>query len=589
MSVPNAPVPPAADASAFPAPASPPDLAAALSPRPAATLVVVRDAAASSGGIEVLLSRRAERGDHNSGAWVFPGGVVDGRDGDAQVCCDGIDDASASHRLGVERGGLAYYVAAVRECFEESGLLFACTANGDWVDLDGADAARLAPWRGALHRGERSMAELCAAEDLQLATHRLVYLSHWLTPLGRPKRFDTRFFLAALPAGQTAVHDGAELVEQQWLAPAEALARSATLKLLTPTQKTLETLARFADVASLMAWAAAPRTVPLVMPRVANGTAGFRPVLPDEGPWAELGRIDPAGHGHGSYDIVAGRAVRLSARVVRVTASNGNAMTGPGTNTYLVGGGEGESDGTSAGSNAWAVIDPGPAVAAHVDAIVAAAPGPITRIFVTHTHNDHSPAVVDLKARTGATVYGLAPFHAEWQDASFVADVTLRGGERIALAGGTHLAAIHTPGHAANHLCYLLEEEKTLFTGDHVMQASTVVINPPDGDMAAYVDSLRALTALDLEWLAPGHGFLIAEPQAAMERVIAHRLKREAKVVAALQNHGPATTPALLPHVYDDVPPHLHPMAMRSLTAHLLKLCSDGRARDRAGTWEIER
>ncbi|MEO7055394.1 MAG: MBL fold metallo-hydrolase [Caldimonas sp.] len=561
-------------------PASAEELASARPLRPAATLIVVRDATGLTGNIEVLLSRRAERGDHFSGAWVFPGGVVEDRDGDAQECCDGIDDASASRRLGVEHGGLAYYVAAVRECFEESGLLFACTANGDWIDLDGADAARLAPWRGALHRGERSMVELCEAEDIRLATHRLVYFSHWLTPLARPKRFDTRFFLAALPAGQTAVHDGAELVEQQWLAPAEALARSATLKLLTPTQKTLETLAGFTDVASLMAWAAAPRTVPLVMPRVANGSAGYRPVLPDEGSWAELGRIDPAGHGHGSYDIVPGRSVRLSARVVRVTAGNGNVMTGPGTNTYLVGSVEGTD---------WAVIDPGPAVPSHVDAIVAAAPGPITRIFVTHTHNDHSPGVVDLKARTGATVYGLAPFHGEWQDASFVADVTLRGGERVALGGGTHLAAIHTPGHAANHLCYLLEEEKTLFTGDHVMQASTVVINPPDGDMAAYVDSLRALAQLDLDWLAPGHGFLIAEPRAAMEKVIAHRLKREAKVVAALQAHGPATTPALLPHVYDDVPPHLHPMAVRSLTAHLLKLRSDGRARERDGTWEIER
>ena len=203
-----------------------------------------------------------------------------------------------------------------------------------------------------------------------------------------------------MPAAQTALHDGTEMVEQLWIAPAEALARSASLKLLTPTQKTLETIARFASVAAAMAWASAPRQVALVMPRVANGRDGFRPVMPDEPAWAELGRIDPAGHGHGSYELVPDRAVRLSERVIRVTADNGSVMTGPGTNTYLVGGADAER---------WAVIDPGPALDAHVDAIVAAAPGPIDRIFVTHTHNDHSPAALALKARTGATVLGLAP------------------------------------------------------------------------------------------------------------------------------------------------------------------------------------
>ncbi len=375
------------------------------------------------------------------------------------------------------------------------------------------------------------------------------------------------------------MHDGAELLEQMWIAPADALARSASLKLLTPTQKTLETIAGFASVAELMAWAEAPRRVALVMPRVANGREGFRPVMPDEPAWAELGRIDPAGHGRESYELVADRAVRLSERVIRVTADNGSMMTGPGTNTYLIGGRD---------ARTWAVIDPGPPLAAHVEAILAAAPGPIDRIFVTHTHNDHSPAARALKERTGAIVLGLAPLHREWQDASFAADVTLHGGERVALSGATHLAVIHTPGHASNHLCYLLEEEKTLFTGDHVMQASTVVINPPDGDMAAYVASLRSLAGLDLEWLAPGHGFLMAEPHKAMEAIVAHRLKREAKVVAALGEHGPAAVGELLPVVYADVPARLHPMALRSLTAHLLKLRSDGRAGEAAGLWSLQ-
>ncbi len=564
---------PTPDASAFPAPAASP--VADKPPRAAATIVVVRDGA---GGIEVLLSRRAEGSDYTSGAWVFPGGIVDARDRDAHAACFGVDDAEASAKLGLERGGLDYFVAAIRESFEESGLLFGRGEGERGDTLDGVAAERLAPWRGALHRREHGIAEMCRKEGLHLDAGALVYLSHWLTPLGRAKRYDTRFFIAAMPSSQVALFDGTEMVEQLWIGPAEALSRSKTLKLLTPTQKTLELVSDFADVAALMAWARQPRRVPLTMPHVAVGSQGPRPVMPEEPAYAELGRIDPAGHGHGSYDIVPDRAVRLSDRVIRVTAANGSVMTGPGTNTYLVGGGPG---------NEWAAIDPGPALDAHVEAILAAAPGAITRIFATHTHTDHSPATVALKAKTGATVYGLAARHREWQDGTFVPDVTWSGGERIELVPGTTLAAIHTPGHASNHLCYLLEEEKTLFTGDHVMQMSTVVINPPDGDMRAYVDSLRSLLALELDWLAPGHGFLMAEPRQAMEKVIAHRLGREAKVLDALRAMTPASTTALLERVYADVPARLHPMAMRSLTAHLLKLRDDGIAAEHEGHWAL--
>jgi glyoxylase-like metal-dependent hydrolase (beta-lactamase superfamily II) len=318
------------------------------------------------------------------------------------------------------------------------------------------------------------------------------------------------------------------------------------------------------------------------MPRVGSGHQGMRPVLPDEPAWAEIGRLDPAGHGTSCYDIQVGTPVRLSPRLIRVTANNGSMMTGPGTNTYLIGGGA---------RNEWAVIDPGPLDAAHVEAILAAAPGPIRWIFATHTHNDHSPACVPLKARTGAIVHGRVATHPQWQDASFAPDVLLQGGERFELPGPdgqrSTLQAIHTPGHASNHLCYLLEEEKLLFTGDHVMQQSTVVINPPDGDMAAYIASLRELSRRDLEWLAPGHGFLMAQPAQAMQGIVAHRLRREAKVVAAMHALGPADADALLARVYDDVQPRLLAMAMRSLTAHLYKLRDDGAARERDGRWAL--
>lgn len=557
----------------------PPSPSANRPPRPAATIVVVRD---GERGIEVLLSRRAERGDHNSGAWVFPGGIVDAGDRHSHDCCAGLDDPAASARLGLPAHGLDYYVAAVRECFEESGLLFATDASGELVRLDDAAGPALGAWRGPLHRNERTLGEMCREFGLTLALDRIAYLSHWLTPLARPKRFDTRFFIAAAPLSQTAAFDGTEMVEQLWLRPADALARANELKLMTPTQKTLELVDRHDTVEALLAWAHAPREVALIMPRVASGGQGMRPVLPDEPAFAELGRIDPAGHGHGCYDLQVGVPVRLSPRLIRVTADNGSLMTGPGTNTYLLGGGP---------RNEWAVIDPGPLHESHVEAILAAAPGPIRWIFATHTHNDHSPASVPLKARTDALVHGRVADHREWQDASFAPDVHLAGGERFELPAPdgltTTLRAIHTPGHASNHLCYLLEEEKLLFTGDHVMQLSTVVINPPDGDMAAYIASLRELAELDLEWLAPGHGFLMAQPRRAMEGIVAHRLRREAKVLDALRALGPVDADTLLARVYDDVKPQLLAVAMRSLRAHLLKLRDDGIARERDARWEL--
>ncbi len=561
--------PPATD----PTPAAPQRAIADL--RAAATLVVVRDAPS---GIEVLLLlRRAHSGDAYSGAWVFPGGMVDARDSECHGVCGATDDAAASERLGLSAGGLDYCVAAVRECFEEAGLLYAHDASGALLASAPIGTNPLADWRGPLHRGEVRLTDLCREHGIALAIDRLIYIGHWLTPIGRPKRFDTRFFLAEAPPGQTAARDDVEMVDERWFTPADALAQSAELKLLTPTIKTLEEIARFDTVPALLSWARMPRVIAPSMPHMGTGRQGLRPVTPDEPAWAELRRIDPEGRGNGCYEIVPGKPVRLSSRLIRVSADNGSVMTGPGTNTYLIDG----------GNNEWAVIDPGPLDADHVQAVLDAAPGPIRWIFATHTHRDHSPASVMLKERTGASVLGRIADHPEWQDASFVPDELLVGGERFRLNGGSTLRAIHTPGHASNHLCYLLEEEKTLFTGDHVMQLSTVVINPPDGDMAAYVASLQSLCAEDLDWLAPGHGFLMTQPQRAFESIIAHRLKREAKVVGALRDLGPAAAEVLLARVYDDVPQRMHAMAMRSLKAHLFKLRAEVRAIEQGDRWAL--
>jgi glyoxylase-like metal-dependent hydrolase (beta-lactamase superfamily II) len=340
----------------------------------------------------------------------------------------------------------------------------------------------------------------------------------------------------------------------------------------------LQDLTLHADAASAHAAAALPRTVPLTMPRRAATRRGPRIVLPDEHAYAELGRLDPDGTRPASAEIVPGVAVRLSPRIVRVTAPNPGVMTGPGTNSYLVG----EPD----GSGGWALIDPGPDDSAHRDALLAAAGGrPIDRILVTHTHKDHSPGAAALREVTGARVIGRrAPPH-PGQDHAFEPDHAPADDERIELGPTTTLRALHTPGHASNHVCWLLEQEKLLFTGDHVMQGSTVVINPPDGDMGAYLRALDALLAEDLEWFAPGHGFLVADPHALVRALIAHRLRREAKVASALASHGPADLATLVRPVYDDVATALHGVAQRSLLAHLVKLQADGRARQTDGLW----
>jgi len=269
-----------------------------------------------------------------------------------------------------------------------------------------------------------------------------------------------------------------------------------------------------------------------------------------------------------------GRPVALATGLVRVTAPNPGMMTGPGTNSYLVGTAE------------VAVIDPGPDEASHVDALVEAGRQRIRWIVVTHTHPDHAPAAAPLAERTGAEVLGFGP-----RD-GFVPDRSVDEG--FELAGDDFcLRALHTPGHASNHLCWLLEGERVLFSGDHVMQGSTVVIAPPDGDMAAYLRSLRVLLELDppLRAIAPGHGSLIEDAAAAVSAVVAHRLERESAVARALSTAGRARVDDLLPVVYADVHEALYPVARYSLWAHLRKLAGEGLARsDDAGdieaSWE---
>jgi glyoxylase-like metal-dependent hydrolase (beta-lactamase superfamily II) len=262
---------------------------------------------------------------------------------------------------------------------------------------------------------------------------------------------------------------------------------------------------------------------------------------------------------------LTGTVQQVAAEVWRIVAPNPSPLTGPGTNTYVV------------GTEHPIVIDPGCDDVAHLGRVLEAAGGRVARIVCTHSHPDHSPGAAWLKERTGAPVHGLPAPNDGHQDPAYAPDAGLTHGQRIE-AGGDAMTVWHTPGHASNHVCLLLEEAGLLFTGDHLMSGSTVIIIPPDGSMRLYLDSLRLLRGLPVATLAPGHGALIPQAGAEVERVIRHRLARESKLVRALGARRAATLEQVLPEVYDDVPKFMHLYARCSLLAHAVKLVEEGRA-----------
>jgi 8-oxo-dGTP pyrophosphatase MutT (NUDIX family) len=307
-------------------------------PRRSATLVVVRE---TDSVLELLLLQRADNGDQNSSAWVFPGGLVDAEDRGCHPECAGLDDAAASAMLGLAEGGLDFHIAAIRECFEEAGLLFAVDARGDLVDMRGEASTKLSSLRQPLHARDRAFADLLRDAGLRLAADRLFYIGHWVTPLGLPKRFDTRFFLAVLPPGQAPLHDSVETLDQVWLRPAMALAPEHSRRLLKVTGHVIELVGGFAHLETLLAWARSPRDVPTVMQRRGTGADGLRSLMPHEPAFDEIGKLDPQGEGTAWCELRPGIPVQLSPHVRRVASQNGH-------NTYLVGDGQGD----------WSELDP---------------------------------------------------------------------------------------------------------------------------------------------------------------------------------------------------------------------------------------
>ena len=290
--------------------------------RAAASLLVLRDA---PGGVELLLMRRPERdNDFRSGACVYPGGVLDATDRDAWRWCLGQDDAQASARLGLSAGGLDYFVAALRECFEEVGLLYVCAADGSAVDL-AAHADALRDWRHRLHRGDARIADLCAAFDWRLDLRGMAYFAHWLTPAVRPKRFDTRFFVRLAPPAQQALPDMGEALELMWLTPDQALDPQRRLKLLNVTQHTLRDMRGFASAEGAHRHALALRGVARHLPVLALGRQGARFILEDHPAYDEVARLDPDGRGDVRCELQPGDVQPLSARLWRIAGQRRHA------------------------------------------------------------------------------------------------------------------------------------------------------------------------------------------------------------------------------------------------------------------------
>lgn len=272
---------------------------------------------------------------------------------------------------------------------------------------------------------------------------------------------------------------------------------------------------------------------------------------------------------------VAGECHDIAPGVCRLTAPNPGPMTGPGTNTYII------------GTDEVVVIDPGVADGAHLNAIVQHAPGRIRDILVTHKHPDHTTGAAELSAMTGAPVRGEATPLAGVYDPEFRLDATIAPGDVIT-CGGARLEAVSTPGHTPDHLGFVLREQDLLFAGDAVMADVTVVILPPDGDMRTYFDTLARLRQMALRALAPGHGRLLDAPHDEIEHIIEHRRQREAQILSLLAQ-APASADDLVARIYPHISAALQPMARAQLTAHLLKLEYDGDAYPQATRWHVTR
>jgi glyoxylase-like metal-dependent hydrolase (beta-lactamase superfamily II)/8-oxo-dGTP pyrophosphatase MutT (NUDIX family) len=552
--------------------------------RLAATVLLLRDSTdAQRPGIEVLMTRRSPTASFAPGAYVFPGGGIDTADEKMHGQTTRRPTQSDLH--------LTQAIAAIRESFEELGVLLAHRPDGSPVDAsDIALLDRSAP-----------LAPQCGERGLTLDAADVYVLAHWITDRDLPRRFDVPFLVARMPEGQEPVADESEQFEPVWVRPADALARheAGSFFIIFPTIRTLERLEKHGDVQSVLdacaindhpLWTSCPRA------GLMNGHESRH--MEHEPPFGELALVSPDGQIVHSLDWQHERPVPLLKHVQRLTAPNPGFMTGPGTNSYVVGD----------PATGHIVIDPGPDDAAHIERLWRAAGGRIQAIVCTHSHPDHSPGAPRLQTLcvdaglTRPPILGLPSLPTARENSRFVPERSLPDGEHLVLEGRSGeatlrhtLEVIHTPGHAANHLCLLLIEDGLLFTGDHILNGSTTVIDPPDGSMGAYLDSLDKLADRcrqhGVEFILPAHGYVLGDPRTgaqdagehaeggallAIAHLKAHRLQREAKVARAMQALPEGTTDDWVRLAYEDVPERLWPVAKRSLLAHVERIQSLG-------------
>ncbi|MGH2760079.1 MAG: MBL fold metallo-hydrolase [Actinomycetota bacterium] len=497
------------------------------SPRDAATVVLARPR--DDGSYEVLLTRRPESLVFMGGTFVFPGGAVEEADAsDEMTGRSTLDRAEAAERLGesiTPELSLGLFCCGAREVYEEAGILLA-TQDGRAVDPAKVREV-YAPHHAEVGHDPATFAAFLAAEGLMLATDLLVPHGRLITPEQAPIRFDARFFLAPMPEGQAVVPHPTEVIEWLWITPSEALERAQRKELPVP----IPTLAILQGLAEL---------------------PGYEQVLGQRGQARQV------------------EATELTDLVTVVLAPNPGLMTGAGTNTYVVGRGR------------VAIIDPGIPDPVFIERVAREAGnrGKAKLILLTHMHIDHIGGVAPLAEQMGLPVAAFIG-----SGAQFVTQV-LTDGEEIAL-GDITLRAVHTPGHASSHLCYYLEQDRSLFAGDVVAGFGTTVIAPPDGNMRDYLASLERLGSLDIERIYPGHGPVIEDGPAKLREYIAHRREREAQVLDALKA-GLDEIPAMVKRIYAEVPEVLHPMAERSLLAHLEMLEEAGRVSRHDSAWRLD-
>ncbi len=476
--------------------------------------MVLRDGADD---LEVLLTVRPQGMKFMGGAVVFPGGSVAEADRDPRwagvTTVSGEEAAASLGDAGSLEEALGYFVCALREASEEVGF----PAGGGTAERSAAEdpTAWLERWLGS---------------DDRLHVERLVPAGRWVTPLGSPVRFDARFFLVAAPEGWEPDPDPNEVAACYWASPPAALAALASGKTIMapPTIEMLQRLQRHDSLEDALT-------------SMRNETA------------QESGALLSA---------------RLSPLVQVVLAPNPGIMTGPGTNTYVVGAG------------ASVVIDPAVDSAEFLEAVVSAA-GEVSEILVTHRHEDHVGGAGALASRTGAPVRAFGPEPAGGADVEPLMD-----GEVVQVPRTGALRALHTPGHASDHLCFSFENLASLFSGDNILGEGTSVIAPPDGNMGDYLESLRRLRTLELERIYPGHFRPLDGGDEVIDRYLEHRAAREAAILDGMRA-GANTLERIVSQAYGDTPDYLHEIAAFSALAHLEFLESKGEVEQDGDVWRV--